>query len=459
MIFNRNEQFETNKMKTLILNARIVNENDIKELDLLIENGLITQIEKDLQHKGVDEIIDAENLYLLPGIIDDQVHFREPGLTQKATIATESQAAVTGGVTSFMEMPNVVPPTTDMEAIKQKISIAQSTSFANFSFYIGATNDNITDLLALDDQLVCGVKVFMGASTGSLLVDDINALHSIFSSVKVPIVTHCEDNETILENYHKAKAKYGDEIPVSMHPSIRSADACEKSTRLAISLAQEYDSDLHVLHISTAQELKLFSNGPIEKKRITAEVCVHHLWFNQDDYSELGNLIKCNPAIKTKLDQQALIEAVNSNKLDIIATDHAPHTIEEKMGNYSKAPAGIPLVQHSLLSLIDHFKKGKLTLETIVEKACHNPAIRFAVKDRGFIREGYHADLVLINLNKSTTVSKDNILYKCGWSPFLKHTFQSKIEKTIVNGRVIYDGKNVIPSNRLVFPLKFNRNY
>lgn len=459
MIFNRNEQFETNKMKTLILNARIVNENDIKELDLLIENGLITQIEKDLQHKGVDEIIDAENLYLLPGIIDDQVHFREPGLTQKATIATESQAAVTGGVTSFMEMPNVVPPTTNMEAIKQKISIAQSTSFANFSFYIGATNDNITDLLALDDQLVCGVKVFMGASTGSLLVDDINALHSIFSSVKVPIVTHCEDNKTILENYHKAKAKYGDEIPVSMHPSIRSADACEKSTRLAISLAQEYGSDLHVLHISTAQELKLFSNAPIEEKRITAEVCVHHLWFNQDDYSKLGNLIKCNPAIKTKFDQQALIEAVNSNKLDIIATDHAPHTIEEKMGNYSKAPAGIPLVQHSLLSLIDHFKKGKLTLETIVEKACHNPAIRFAVKDRGFIREGYHADLVLINLNKSTTVSKDNILYKCGWSPFLEHTFQSKIEKTIVNGRVIYDGKNVIASNRLVFPLKFNRNY
>ena len=459
MIFNRNEQFETNKMKTLILNARIVNENDIKELDLLIENGLITQIEKDLQHKGVDEIIDAENLYLLPGIIDDQVHFREPGLTKKATIATESQAAVTGGVTSFMEMPNVVPPTTNMEAIKQKISIAQSTSFANFSFYIGATNDNITDLLALDDQLVCGVKVFMGASTGSLLVDDINALHSIFSSVKVPIVTHCEDNETILENYHKAKAKYGDEIPVSMHPSIRSADACEKSTRLAISLAQEYGSDLHVLHISTAQELKLFSNVPIEEKRITAEVCVHHLWFNQDDYSKLGNLIKCNPAIKTKFDQQALIEAVNSNKLDIIATDHAPHTIEEKMGNYSKAPAGIPLVQHSLLSLIDHFKQGKLTLETIVEKACHNPAIRFAVKDRGFIREGYHADLVLINLNKSTTVSKDNILYKCGWSPFLEHTFQSKIEKTIVNGRVIYDGKNVIPSNRLVFPLKFNRNY
>ena len=459
MIFNRNEQFEINKMKTLILNARIVNENDIKELDLLIENGRITQIEKDLQHKGVDEIIDAENLYLLPGIIDDQVHFREPGLTKKATIATESQAAVTGGVTSFMEMPNVVPPTTNMEAIKQKISIAQSTSFANFSFYIGATNDNITDLLALDDQLVCGVKVFMGASTGSLLVDDIDALHSIFSSVKVPIVTHCEDNETILENYHKAKAKYGDKIPVSMHPSIRSADACEKSTRLAISLAQEYDSDLHVLHISTAQELKLFSNAPIEEKRITAEVCVHHLWFNQDDYSELGNLIKCNPAIKTKFDQQALIEAVNSNKLDIIATDHAPHTIEEKMGNYSKAPAGIPLVQHSLLSLIDHFKKGKLTLETIVEKACHNPAIRFAVKERGFIREGYHADLVLINLNKSTSVSEDNILYKCGWSPFLDHTFQSKIEKTIVNGRVIYDGKNVIPSNRLVFPLKFNRNY
>ena len=456
MILNRNEQFETNKMKTLILNARIVNENDIKELDLLIENGLITQIEKDLQHIGVDEIIDAENLYLLPGIIDDQVHFREPGLTQKATIATESQAAVTGGVTSFMEMPNVVPPTTNMEAIKQKISIAQSTSFANFSFYIGATNDNITDLLALDDQVVCGVKVFMGASTGSLLVDDINALHSIFSSVKVPIVTHCEDNETILQNYHKAKAKYGDEIPVSMHPSIRSADACEKSTRLAISLAQEYGSDLHVLHISTAQELKLFSNAPIEEKRITAEVCVHHLWFNQDDYSKLGNLIKCNPAIKTKFDQQALIEAVNSNKLDIIATDHAPHTIEEKMGNYSKAPAGIPLVQHSLLSLIDHFKKGKLTLETIVEKACHNPAILFEIKDRGYIREGFFADLVIIDLDKYCNVKKSNILYKCGWSPFENITFKGIVEKTFVNGHLAYN-KGKISKKSAARALTFDR--
>ncbi len=446
-------------MKTLITNAKIVNENDIKELDLLIEDGLIAQTGKDLQHKKVDKIIDAENLYLFPGVIDDQVHFREPGLTQKATIASESRAAVTGGITSFMEMPNVVPPTTNMKAIEQKIAIAEASSFANFSFYIGATNDNINDLLALDNQLVCGVKVFMGASTGSLLVDDIDALHSIFSSVKIPIVTHCEDNDMILENYHKAKTKYGEKIPVSMHPLIRSADACEKSTRLAISLAEKYKSDLHVLHISTAQELELFSNAPIEGKKITAEVCVHHLWFNDNDYSRLGNLIKCNPAIKTKSDQEALIKAVNSNKLDIIATDHAPHTFKEKMGNYSNAPAGIPLVQHSLLSLIDHFKKGQLTLETLVEKACHNPAKRFAVKDRGFIREGYHADLVLVNLNKSTTVSKQNIMYKCGWSPYLNHSFQSKIEKTIVNGHVIYDGENVIPSNRLVFPLKFNRNF
>ena len=446
-------------MKTLITNAKIVNENDIKELDLLIEDGLIAQTGKDLQHKKVDKIIDAENLYLFPGVIDDQVHFREPGLTQKATIASESRAAVTGGITSFMEMPNVVPPTTNMKAIEQKIAIAEASSFANFSFYIGATNDNINDLLALDNQLVCGVKVFMGASTGSLLVDDIDALHSIFSSVKIPIVTHCEDNDMILENYHKAKTKYGEKIPVSMHPLIRSADACEKSTRLAISLAEKYKSDLHVLHISTAQELELFSNAPIEGKKITAEVCVHHLWFNDNDYSRLGNLIKCNPAIKTKSDQEALIKAVNSNKLDIIATDHAPHTFKEKMGNYSNAPAGIPLVQHSLLSLIDHFKKRQLTLETLVEKACHNPAKRFAVKDRGFIREGYHADLVLVNLNKSTTVSKQNIMYKCGWSPYLNHSFQSKIEKTIVNGHVIYDGQNVIPSNRLVFPLKFNRNF
>ncbi len=445
-------------MKTLITNAKIVNEGNIKELDLLIEDGLISKIEKDLQHKEADEIIDAESLYLLPGIIDDQVHFREPGLTQKATIASESRAAVTGGITSFMEMPNVVPPTTNMEAIKQKITIAQATSFANFSFYIGATNENIEDLLALDDQLVCGVKVFMGASTGSLLVDDMDALHRIFSSVKIPIVTHCEDNEMILENYHKAKAKYGEKIPVSMHPSIRSADACEKSTRLAIALAEQYNSDLHVLHISTAQELELFSNAPIEEKKITAEVCVHHLWFNDNDYSKLGNLIKCNPAIKTKSDQEALITAINSNKLDIIATDHAPHTFEEKMGDYSTAPAGIPLVQHSLLSLVDHFKKGRLTLETLVKKACHNPAKRFAVKDRGFIREGYHADLVLVNLNKSTIVSKENILYKCGWSPYLNHRFQSKIEKTFVNGQVIYDGENVITSNRLVSPLRFNRS-
>lgn len=445
-------------MKTLITNAKIVNEGNIKELDLLIEDGLISKIEKDLQHKEADEIIDAESLYLLPGIIDDQVHFREPGLTQKATIASESRAAVTGGITSFMEMPNVVPPTTNMEAIKQKITIAQATSFANFSFYIGATNENIEDLLALDNQLVCGVKVFMGASTGSLLVDDMDALHRIFSSVKIPIVTHCEDNEMILENYHKAKAKYGEKIPVSMHPSIRSADACEKSTRLAIALAEQYNSDLHVLHISTAQELELFSNAPIEEKKITAEVCVHHLWFNDNDYSKLGNLIKCNPAIKTKSDQEALITAINSNKLDIIATDHAPHTFEEKMGDYSTAPAGIPLVQHSLLSLVDHFKKGRLTLETLVKKACHNPAKRFAVKDRGFIREGYHADLVLVNLNKSTIVSKENILYKCGWSPYLNHTFQSKIEKTFVNGQVIYDGENVITSNRVVSPLRFNRS-
>ncbi len=446
-------------MKTLITNAKVVNERDIKELDLLVEDGLIAKIEKDLQHKEVDEVIDAENLYLFPGVIDDQVHFREPGLTQKATIASESQAAVTGGITSFMEMPNVVPPTTNMEAIKQKISIAQATSFANYSFYIGATNNNINDLMVLDNELVCGVKVFMGASTGSLLVDDMDALHSIFSSVKIPIVTHCEDNEMILKNYHKAKAKYGEKIPVSMHPLIRSADACEKSTRLAISLAEEYNSNLHVLHISTAQELELFSNKPIEEKKITAEVCVHHLWFNDNDYSKLGNLIKCNPAIKTESDQEALIKAVNSNKLDIIATDHAPHTFEEKMGDYSSAPAGIPLVQHSLLSLIDHFKKGRLKLETIVEKACHNPAKRFAVKDRGFIREGYHADLVLINLNKSTIVSEENILYKCGWSPYLNHIFQSKIEKTIVNGRIVYDGKNVIPSNRRVFPLRFDRNF
>ena len=445
-------------MKTLITNAKVVNEERLEDFDVLIENDRIIEIGKDLQHKRVNQVIDAENLYLLPGIIDDQVHFREPGLTHKATIASESSAAVIGGITSFMEMPNVIPPTTNMEAIEEKLRIAQATSLANFSFYIGATNENIEDLLGLDESLVCGVKVFMGASTGSLLVDNHDALDKIFSSIKIPIVTHCEDNEMIVKELKKVKKKYGDQIPVKLHPKIRCADACEKSTRLAISLAQKYSSNLHVLHISTAQELKLFSDQPLKNKNITAEVCVHHLWFNEGDYDKLGNQIKCNPAIKTKQDQEALIKAVNSNRLDIIATDHAPHTISEKKGQYTEAPAGIPLVQHSLLSLIDHYKNGKFSLETIVQKACHNPALRFGVKNRGFIREGYYADLVLLNLNKGTEVNKQSIKYKCKWSPFLGHKFKSKIEKTFVNGKVIYDGQNLIVSNRFVRPLEFNRD-
>ncbi len=444
-------------MKILISNAKVVNEGKIEELDVLIENEIITRVEKNLQHIRATKVIDAENLYLIPGVIDDQVHFREPGLTNKATIKSESSAAVVGGTTSFMEMPNVLPPTTNMEAVKQKIKIAQASSLANFSFYMGATNENIEDLLALDSSIVCGVKVFMGASTGSLLVDDIDSLEKIFSSIKIPIVTHCEDNETILKNFNAAKAKFGSSIPVSMHPIIRSAEACEKSTRLAISLAEKHHSNLHVLHISTARELKLFSNRPIQDKSITAEVCVHHLWFNDGHYPNLGNHIKCNPAIKTKSDQEALIEAVNSNELDIIATDHAPHTVDEKNRDYAEAPAGIPLVQHSLLSLIDHFKKGRFTLEKIIEKTCHNPAIRFSVKNRGYIREGYYADLVLLNLEESTKVDSKSILYKCGWSPFLGHTFKSRIEKTFVNGKIIYDGKSLIPTNRLVHPLEFNR--
>ena len=445
-------------MKTLITNAKVINEERLEDFDVLIENDKIIEIGKDLQHKKANEVIDAENLYLLPGIIDDQVHFREPGLTHKATIASESSAAVIGGITSFMEMPNVIPPTTNMEAIEEKLRIAQATSLANFSFYMGATNENIEDLLALDESLVCGVKVFMGASTGSLLVDNHDALDKIFSSIKIPIVTHCEDNEMIVKELNKVKKEYGDQIPVKLHPTIRCADACEKSTRLAISLAKKYSSNLHVLHISTAQELKLFSDQPLKNKKITAEVCVHHLWFNEDDYDKLGNQIKCNPAIKTKQDQEALIKAVNSNRLDIIATDHAPHTILEKKGLYTETPAGIPLVQHSLLSLIDHFKNGRFRLENKEQKACHNPALRFGVKNRGFIREGYYADLVLLNLNKGTKVNKQSIKYKCKWSPFLGHKFNSKIEKTFVNGKIIYDGQSLIVSNRFVRPLEFNRD-
>ena len=441
----------------LILNATVVNEGNLLEQDVLLKNGKIERIGTDLQHCNAGDIIDAAGLYLIPGMIDDQVHFREPGLTHKATIKTESAAAVAGGTTSFMEMPNVSPPTTDTDALENKFGIAAQTSHANYSFYIGATNSNIRDIMSIDTRTVCGIKVFMGASTGNLLVDDPKALEKIFNLAPTLVATHCEDNHTISENFRIAKEQYGEDIPVSQHPIVRSEEACFLSSSFAVDLAKKNNTELHVLHISTEKELNLFSNEPMESKTITAEACVHHLWFNDDGYSNYGNLIKCNPAIKKESDRRALIEAVNLGIIDIIATDHAPHTLEEKSEKYSKSPAGIPLVQHALLSLLDHFHEGTFTLETIIEKACHNPASRFHVKDRGYIREGYSGDIVLLDLTGRTTVTKDNIIYKCGWSPFEGHTFKSKICATFVNGELVFDGKTIVSDIGNSVALEFDR--
>ncbi len=427
-------------MKTiLITNARLVNEGQITENDVFIRNGRIERIGKDLQHLPADEVIDAAGLHLLPGVIDDQVHFREPGLTHKATIRSESRAAVAGGVTSFMEMPNTVPNALTQQLLEDKYQIAARTSLANHSFFMGASNDNLEELLKIDPKTVCGIKVFMGSSTGNMLVDNKKTLAAIFRESPMLIATHCEDEKIVRERTELYRQRYGDDAPARIHPEIRDEAACLQSSSMAVGLAKQYGTRLHVLHISTADELQLFDNQtPLKQKRITAEVCVHHLWFTADDYETLGNQIKCNPAIKEKHHRAALWQGLLDNRLDIIATDHAPHTWEEKSQGYWKSPSGLPLVQHALPMMLEACHDGKLTMEKLVEKMCHAPADCFRIAERGYLREGYWADLVLVDTNRGLAVSKDTILYKCGWSPLEGNTFRSLVTHTIVSGHLAY---------------------
>jgi len=441
----------------LIKNAKIVNNGIISHGFVHIRGGIIRAIgsgepgvEQDLA-----EVVDADGKFLIPGLIDDQVHFREPGLTHKAEIATESKAAVAGGITSFMEMPNTKPPATSIDELEKKYARAAEVSMANYSFYLGATNDNLKEIKKLDPAKNCGVKVFMGSSTGNMLVDDREALEGIFASSPTLICTHCEDETTIIRNMQKAKEEYGEDVPVAQHPLIRSEEACYLSSFLAVELARKHNARLHVLHLSTAKELELFRQGTdFEKKRITAEVCLHHLWFHEGDYERKGTLIKWNPAIKTMYDRDSLLAAVLNDKLDVIATDHAPHTIEEKQSKYFDSPSGGPLVQHSLTAMLELVHQGKISLEKVVEKMCHAPARLFRVKDRGFIEPGFKADLVLVDMEQEWTVAHSNIHYKCGWSPFEGEIFHSKVTHTWINGMLAYkDGlfNEMIRGERLEF--------
>ncbi len=439
-------------MKKLIHRAEIINEGRKYKGSVLIENDRIKTIYTagdDITISEGTDIIEADGRLLIPGIIDDHVHFREPGLTHKGDMNSETRAAVAGGITSYMEMPNTIPQTTSLEALKNKQKRAEETSLCNYSFYLGATNDNIEEILNCDPHTTCGVKVFMGASTGNLLVDYIVRLRIIFAKSPVPVVCHCEDEQLIRQNLKFYTDKYGAEIPVSYHPAIRSREGCFKSSSLAVKLSEEYNTRLHILHLSTADEVKLFDNSiPLNEKRVTAEACVHHLWFDDTDYESKGTLIKWNPAIKTAFDRRMLIESINNDKIDIIATDHAPHTLEEKVNPYTAAPSGGPMVQHSLVAMLELSKQGKIKTEKIVEKMCHNPAIAFGLSERGFIREGYKADLCLINPNHEWTVSQDNILYKCKWSPLEGQVFSSSVEKTFINGHLAYDRGRIMESLR-----------
>ncbi|MDC0871078.1 dihydroorotase [Flavobacteriaceae bacterium] len=438
----------------LIKNATIVNEGSSFVGDLLVENGIIKKIDSSITTNSMT-VIDASGKYLIPGLIDDQVHFREPGLTHKATINSESRAAVAGGITTFIEMPNTVPQATNQQLLQDKFNIAEKTSFANYSFMFGGTNDNLEELLKIDPKTVAGIKLFLGSSTGNMLVDNLEVLEKIFSSTKLIISVHCEDEETIKKNTAEHKAQYGEHIPIELHPVIRSEEACYLSSSRAIKLAKKTGARLHVFHVSTAKETTLFRNDiPLEEKQITSEVCVHHLWFSDQDYKEKGTHIKWNPAVKTAADRQGLWKALLDDRIDIIATDHAPHTLEEKSNSYSKAPSGGPLVQHALLALLEKVSEKVISIEKLVEKACHNPAIIFQIENRGFIREGYYADLVLIDLKAPQTVCKENILYKCGWSPFEGTTFSSSVTHTFVNGVLIYhEGvfNNEVKGKRITF--------
>ena len=442
-------------MQILIKNAKIVNEGKVLKKDVLINNDIISQISNNIEINENIKVIDAKGNYLLPGLIDDQVHFREPGLTHKANIETESRAAVAGGITSFIEMPNTVPQATTQELLADKFDIASKTSYANYSFMFGGTNDNLEELLKTDPKNVAAIKLFLGSSTGNMLVDNQDVLEKIFSNTNMVIALHCEDETTIRTNLAKAKEKYGDDIPIEMHPVIRSAEACYISSSTAIKLAKKTGARIHVYHLSTAIETDLFTNKiPLKDKKITAEVCVHHLWFDDSDYKEKGTFIKWNPAVKSKQDKNALLKALLDDRIDIIATDHAPHTLEEKSNVYTKAPSGGPLVQHALMALLEMHKQNKISLEKIVEKACHNPAILYKIENRGYIKEGFYADLVLVDLEKSQTVTKENVLYKCGWSPFEGTTFSSTILTTFVNGNIIYNKgefNDTIKGERLLF--------
>ncbi len=444
--------------KILIKNAQIVNEGIIIKKDVFIENDLIVEIANSISAKTSDtKIIEANGKYLLPGLIDDQVHFREPGLTHKATIETESKAAVAGGITSFIEMPNTVPQATTIEKLEEKFSIAKKTSWANYSFMFGGTNDNLEEILKVDPQKVAGLKLFLGSSTGNMLVDNPKVLEEIFSKTDLLISVHCEDEKTIQDNLEKYLKEYGNDIPVEMHPKIRSAEACYLSSSKAIELAKKTGARLHIFHLSTEKETHLFSNKkPLAEKKITAEVCVHHLWFTEEDYKTKGTKIKWNPAVKSQKDKDGLWKALLNDQIDVLATDHAPHTLEEKSNVYTKAPSGGPLVQHALVALLEMYHNGVISLEKIVEKACHNPAILFQIKERGYIREGYKADLVLVDLISPWTVNKQNILYKCGWSPFEGTTFKSRISHTFVNGILAYHNLK-FPNRSVPQRLTFNR--
>jgi dihydroorotase len=425
---------------TLIKNARIVNEGKIFSGDILIENDYIKEIATSISAKSSDvHVFDAEDNYVLPGVIDDQVHFREPGLTHKADIESESKAAVAGGITSFIEMPNTNPQTTTIEKLEEKFEIANKTSWANYSFMFGGTNDNLDEILKVDAKNVAALKLFLGSSTGNMLVDNPKVLEKIFSSTDLLIAVHCEDEATIQRNLKEHVDKFGDDIPMKYHPIIRSEEACYLSSSKAIELAKKTGARLHVFHLSTAKETNLFSNKiPLKDKKITAEVCVHHLWFTDDDYDKKGTFIKWNPAVKSQKDKEALWKALLDNRIDVIATDHAPHTLEEKNNVYTKAPSGGPLVQHALVAMLEAHHQGKIAIEKVVEKMCHNPAILFQIEKRGYIKEGYFADLVIVDLNNPWTVKKENILYKCGWSPFEGTLFKSRITHTFVNGSLVY---------------------
>jgi len=442
----------------LIRNAAIVNEGQQFTGSVLISGMLIKAVaEGNMEPAGDCNVIDAKGLLLLPGIIDCHVHFREPGVTQKADLSTESRAAIAGGVTSFFEMPNTVPQTVTLELLEQKMALAAEKSLANYSFFLGATNSNISEIVNADPHTVCGVKIFFGASTGNMLVDNISTLEEIFKRSLIPVAAHCEDEATIRTNTEAMRLKYGEDVPVEMHPVIRNSESCFRSSELAVSLAKKYNTRLHITHLSTTKELGLLDNTiPLAQKRITTEVCPHYLWFCTEDYIRLGTKLKVNPAIKSATDKEALLQGLLDNKVDIISTDHAPHLAEEKANTYFKAPSGTPLVQHSLMAMLQLMKQGKIELTTVVEKMCHAPAVCYSIEKRGFIRPGYFADLVLVNPDKKYTVEKGNILYKCGWSVFEGITFDASIEKTFVNGHLAFD-KGIFDESEKGLRLTFDR--